>query len=71
MNYPAYRAKGYQIGSGTMESGCKQVGTQRLKVPGATWDKDGARYVAKARAALLSDQWDMLAQRRVRLPPPA
>jgi hypothetical protein len=71
MNYPAYRAKGYQIGSGTMESGCKQVGIQRMKVPGATWDKGGARYVAKARAALLSDQWDMLAQRRVRLPPPA
>jgi hypothetical protein len=71
MDYPAYRAKGYQIGSGTMESGCKQVGTQRLKVPGATWDKGGARYVAKARAALLSDQWDMLAQRRIRLPHPA
>jgi Transposase len=71
MDYPAYRAKGYQIGSGTMESGCKQVGIQRMKVPGATWDKDGARYVAKARAALLSDQWDMLAQRRVRLPQPA
>jgi hypothetical protein len=71
MDYPTYRAKDYQIGSGTMESGCKQVGMQRLKVPGATWDKAGARYVAKARAALLSDQWDMLADRRVRLPHPA
>lgn len=71
MNYPAYRAKGYQIGSGTMESGCKQVGIQRMKVPGATWDKDGARHVAKARAALLSDQWEVLAQRRIRLPHPA
>jgi len=71
MNYPAYRAQGYQIGSGTMESACKQVGSQRLKVPGATWDKGGARYVAKARTALLSNQWDMLAQRRVRLPQPA
>jgi hypothetical protein len=67
MNYPAYRANGYHIGSGTMESGCKQVGIQRMKVPGATWDKSGARYVAKARAALLSDQWDMLAARRVHL----
>lgn len=71
MNYPDYRAKGYQIGSGTMESGCKQVGIQRMKVPGATWDKEGARHVAKARAALLSDQWDMLAQRRVHLMQPA
>jgi site-specific DNA-adenine methylase len=37
MNYPEYRAKRYQIGSGTIESGCKQIGMQRLKVPGAKW----------------------------------
>lgn len=69
MDYPTYRAQGYQIGSGSIESGCKQIGIARLKVPGATWDSDGARYVAKARAALLSaDQWDMLTARRVRRP---
>lgn len=68
MDYPTYRAKGYQIGSGTIESGCKQIGTQRLKVPGATWDKQSARRVAKARAAYLSGQWDMVTARRVHLP---
>ncbi len=68
MDYPIFRAKGYQIGSGTIESGCKQIGTQRLKVPGATWDKQGARRVAKARAAYLSGQWDMVTTRRVHLP---
>jgi len=67
MDYPTYRVKGYQIGSGTVESGCKQIGMQRLKVPGATWSKEGARKVAKARAALLSNQWDMLTARRVYL----
>jgi hypothetical protein len=67
MNYPEYRAKGYQIGSGTIESGCKQIGMQRLKVSGATWGKERARRVAKARAALLSNQWDMLASRCVHL----
>lgn len=71
LNYPDYRAKGYQIGSGTIESGCKQIGTQRLKVPGATWDLDGARRVAKARAVLLSDQWELLARRRTHLAPAA
>jgi hypothetical protein len=67
MDYPTYRAQGYQIGSGSVESGCKQIGIARLKVPGATWAVDGARQVAKARAALLSeDHWDLLTARRVR-----
>jgi hypothetical protein len=68
MNYPTYRAKGYQIGSGTIESGCKQIGLQRLKVPGATWQKEGARRVAKARAAFLSNQWSLVTARREHLP---
>ncbi len=58
MDYPTYRAQGYQIGSGTMESGCKQIGLERLKISGARWSHDGARLVAKARAAYLSGHWD-------------
>jgi hypothetical protein len=58
MDYPSYRAQGYQIGSGTMESGCKQIGLERLKIAGARWSEDGARLVAKARAAYLSGCWD-------------
>jgi hypothetical protein len=68
MDYAGYRAKGYQIGSGTIESGCKQIGTQRMKVPGATWSLEGARRTAKARAAMLSGQWDYLTSRREHLP---
>lgn len=68
MDYATYRSKGYQIGSGTIESGCKQLGIQRMKVPGATWNLHGARLTAKARAALLSDQWALLTQRREYLP---
>jgi hypothetical protein len=68
MDYAAYRKAGYQIGSGTVESACKQLGVQRMKVPGATWDLQGARLIAKARAALLSEQWDTLAKRREYLP---
>lgn len=67
MNYPDYRAKGYQIGSGTIESACKQIVTQRLKVAGAIWDLDNAIKTAKARAALLSGHWDNIASRRVHL----
>lgn len=70
MHYPEYRAKGYQIGSGTIESGCKQIVTQRLKVAGAIWEHDNAIKTAKARAALLSDQWDLITARREHLPLP-
>lgn len=58
LRYDRFRAAGYQIGSGTMESGCKQLGTGRLKIAGAQWGETGARLVAKARAAYLSGQWD-------------
>ena len=67
MDYPAYRAKGYQIGSGTIESACKQIVSQRLKVAGAIWDLDNAVKTAKARAAWLSDQWPSLVARREHL----
>jgi hypothetical protein len=60
LRYDRFRTAGYQIGSGTMESGCKQLGTGRLKIAGAQWSDQGARLVAKARAAYLSRQWDAL-----------
>jgi hypothetical protein len=65
MDYPTYRDRGYPIGSGTMESACKQLGLERLKIAGARWgqDRESARKVAKARAAYLSAQWDYLCAR--------
>lgn len=62
MDYPTYRANGYQIGSGTIESGVKQIASQRMKVSGARWNLNSARFVAKARAAYLSGYWHDLAQ---------
>jgi hypothetical protein len=67
MDYPTYRAKGYQIGSGTIESGCKQIVSQRLRVAGAIWNLDNAIQTAKARAALLSGQWQTITSRREHL----
>lgn len=54
MDYAAYRYKGYWIGSGTVESACKQIATARLKIAGARWTLSGAIATAKARAAWLS-----------------
>lgn len=64
MDYPTYRSNGYQIGSGTIESAVKQIASQRMKVSGARWNVQSARFVAKARAAFLSGHWDHLATQR-------
>lgn len=68
MQYDQYRAKGYMIGSGTVESGCKQIVTQRLKRSGAQWNLQGAIHTAKARAAWLSGYWNELCAQRDLLP---
>ncbi len=48
MRYDQFRASNFLIGSGVMESGCKQIVIQRLKLPGAQWHLDGAVFTAKA-----------------------
>jgi len=68
MRYDLFRKQGYLIGSGTVESACKQIVTRRLKVSGAQWNLEGARVTAKARAAWLSGDWEDLCSRRDRLP---
>ena len=68
MNYAQLREQGYLIGSGTVESACKQIALLRLCCAGARWSKDGLVQTAKARAAWLSDAWDTLSARRAYLP---
>jgi hypothetical protein len=57
MAYAEYRARGLPIGSGTMESGCKQIVTARLKQAGMIWSLPGARAVAAVRTWLKSGRW--------------
>ena len=68
MRYAQFRASGFMIGSGIIESGCKQIVTQRLKLPGAQWNLDGAILIAKARAAWMSGNWQKLVSARSLLP---
>jgi hypothetical protein len=68
MRYAQFRAAGYLIGSGVIESGCKQIVTQRLKLPGAQWNVEGAVLTAKARAAWMSGNWQKLVSARSLLP---
>jgi hypothetical protein len=59
MDYPDYLEKGWPIGSGPVESACKQVGG-RLKGPGMRWSEAGADAVCHLRALFRSEasQWD-------------
>ncbi len=58
MRYATFRAAGLQVGSGSIESGCKQVIGARLKQAGMLWSRAGARSVAKARAWWKSGRWE-------------
>ena len=60
MDYPSYQAKGWQIGSGAMESSCKTVICQRLCGGGMRWGADGADSVSHLRALFQSEpnQWE-------------
>jgi hypothetical protein len=60
MDYAHFRQLGYLIGSGTIESACKQLAAARLKRSGARWTLPGVIATAKARAAWLSHAWDSL-----------
>ena len=60
MDYARFRQLGYLIGSGTIESACKQIAAVRLKRSGARWTLPGVIATAKARAAWLSKSWDSL-----------
>ncbi|MDQ2996023.1 MAG: hypothetical protein M3R61_03045 [Chloroflexota bacterium] len=67
MDYANYRARNLQIGSGTIESACKQLVRARLKQAGMIWDASGAAAVAAVRAWLLRERWqEAIALRGVR-----
>jgi hypothetical protein len=57
MDYPRYRARGLQIGSGTIESTCKHLISARLKQAGMIWSEEGANAVSAVRAWLKSGRW--------------
>jgi hypothetical protein len=59
MDYPTYVANGWLIGSGSVESACKTVVGQRLKLAGMRWGEDGTDEMCHLRALFKSEitQW--------------
>lgn len=56
IHYPEFLAKGWQIGSGPMESQCRVV-PQRVKGPGKRWDADHAEAVMALETLDQSNLW--------------
>jgi hypothetical protein len=67
MDYPRYLANGWCIGSGAMESGCKTVVGQRLKLSGMRWGEEGTDHMCQLRALYQSEPklWELFWARKV------
>jgi hypothetical protein len=63
MQYHEFRRQGLPIGSGVTEAACKTVFTQRLKLSGMRWKKEGAQVILNLRVILLSGIWDATRKR--------
>jgi hypothetical protein len=63
LRYAEYRRLGLPIGSGVTEAACKTVYTQRLKLSGMSWDKEGAQKILQLRVLLLSGCWSQVYER--------
>jgi hypothetical protein len=59
MDYPTYVANGWSIGSGAVESACKTIVGQRLKLGGMRWREYGTDTLCHLRALFKSEdgQW--------------
>lgn len=60
MRYDEYQAGGLPIGSGAVESTCKQMVTARCKQAGMRWSEAGADAMLALRSFVLNDRLDEL-----------
>jgi hypothetical protein len=58
MHYDQYRAAGYPIGSGTVESGGKNYVQRRMKRPGRGWNRNKAQGMLAVLSEMHSDRFD-------------
>lgn len=58
MLYATFELNGFYIGSGSVESACKQYGQGRLKGSGMRWKRHGIEAIAHLRSAVLNKRTD-------------
>lgn len=56
--YGEFRSRGWFIGSGVVEAGCKTVVGRRLKQSGMFWSQSGGEDILSLRCLMLSPQFD-------------
>jgi len=66
MRYAEFRKRGFFVGSGVMEAGCKTVIGSRMKQSGMEWSLRGANAIISLRCVMksgrLEDYWESRAQ---------
>ena len=67
MDYPAYRARGLRISSGTVESANFHVTGTRLMLQGMRWSEEGAGQMAALRADLFNGRWESRSRQLLRM----
>lgn len=65
MRYAEFRKRGFFIGSGVLEAGCRTVIGQRLKQSGMHWSVRGANSIIALRCCILSNRWEDFWENRV------
>ena len=58
MRYADFRKRGFFVGSGVLEAGCRTVVGQRLKQSGMHWTVRGANSIIALRCSILSKRWE-------------
>jgi hypothetical protein len=58
MRYPEFRQKGFFVGSGVIEAGCKSVVRARLKRSGMFWTVRGANAIIDLRCCRLNGRFE-------------
>ena len=58
LNYAAAKNDNLDLGSGPVEATCKTLVTQRLKISGAKWSRNGARAILYLRSLAQSGRLD-------------
>ena len=60
MKYGQYRKQGLPIGSGAIESSCKQLVTARCKQAGMRWSESGVDSILALRCFIVNERFDEL-----------
>lgn len=66
LDYDDFKAEGYPVGSGEIESAHRSVPQKRMKIPGACWHPDSVNPILALRILRANDWWEDFWRERIR-----